>query len=570
MGRPPYSGSSAQHVLGRVVAGPPTPLNTSLRAPAPPELVRVCETAMARVADQRFDSADLLADAVDQWLDDTFKREQALRLTEQALMDVHRVQGLQEQAADKEADGNALLATVKSWQPEDDKVAGWALIDAARATAARAKAADIDIDQRLFAALRMAPDLPQAHAALLHRSHQRHRQAEQDGDLADAAIHEGAMRRHLQALPTQDPRRIASEAYLRGDGTLSLTTSPPGASVRLYRYTKHHRRLVETFERDLGTTPIVGEALPMGSYLCVLSHPDHDDVRYPVHIQRQEDWSTTAPGDVTPAQVMSPDDVYIPAGWFASGGDPDTFGSHPARRLWCDGLVIQRFQVTNHEFIAFLDDLVAQGRADEAMTHVPRERSSSEETLGAVLYGRTADGGFCLQVDADGDIWEPDWPVFHLDWHSARAYLTWLAEKTGKPWRLPGELEWEKAARGVDGRLFPWGDAFDPSWCCMHDSHQGRQLATTVDSYPTDASVYGVRGVAGGVRDWCADYEGVVDEQRVCVPKDEDAVTGNRRVRGGSWYGPARNCRLANRDRNLTGYRVPLNGFRGVYRPDER
>ena len=77
-------------------------------------------------------------------------------------------------------------------------------------------------------------------------------------------------------------------------------------------------------------------------------------------------------------------------------------------------------------------------------------------------------------ADLYQEQWLPEWPVVQVDWHGAAAYLAWWAERTGRPWRLPGELEWEKAARGIDGRFYPWGDFLDPSWCRMRDSARGR------------------------------------------------------------------------------------------------
>ncbi|MCB9676222.1 MAG: SUMF1/EgtB/PvdO family nonheme iron enzyme [Alphaproteobacteria bacterium] len=78
-----------------------------------------------------------------------------------------------------------------------------------------------------------------------------------------------------------------------------------------------------------------------------------------------------------------------------------------------------------------------------------------------------------------------------------RGYLAWLAERTGRPWRLPGELEFEKAARGVDGRYFPWGDQSDPAWSCMADSHRDERQPVSVDAFPVDCSVWGVRHLGG-------------------------------------------------------------------------
>src|SRR5690606_9188188 len=144
---------------------------------------------------------------------------------------------------------------------------------------------------------------------------------------------------------------------------------------------------------------------------------------------------------------LGADDVYVPAGWFESGGDIE--GALPRRRLWCDAAVLRRFPVTNRSYLAFLDDLLARGDEAAALRHVPRERAATEDAVGPMLYGREGDR-FVLRPDADGDVWLPDYPVLWIDWHSAAAYAAWEAERAGLPWRLPAELEWEKAARGVD------------------------------------------------------------------------------------------------------------------------
>ena len=70
-----------------------------------------------------------------------------------------------------------------------------------------------------------------------------------------------------------------------------------------------------------------------------------------------------------------------------------------------------------------------------------------------------------------------------VDWYGAHAYTRWLREVEGKAWRLPFELEWEKAARGTDGRFYPWGDYLDSSWLSMRESHAGRPMpASTIGS----------------------------------------------------------------------------------------
>jgi serine/threonine-protein kinase len=265
-----------------------------------------------------------------------------------------------------------------------------------------------------------------------------------------------------------------------------------------------------------------------------------------------------------PPEALDAGDCYVPAGWFVAGGDPKALNALPRHRLWCDGAVFRRFPVTNAQYIAFLDDLVSQGREEEALRHVPRERAGRAGEQGAMFWGY--DGGrFGLVPDAQGDMWHPDWPVMYVDWHGARAYATWYAAVNGRGWRLPFDPEWEKAVRGVDSRFYPWGDGFDPSWACMADSHAGRRLPSVVESYPVDESPYGVRGMAGNMEDWCADAwrdEGPQTDGR-CVVREE-ALDGasNRVFRGGGWYHAGSELRASYRNRGAPSSRSGHRGFR--------
>ena len=93
-----------------------------------------------------------------------------------------------------------------------------------------------------------------------------------------------------------------------------------------------------------------------------------------------------------------------------------------------------------------------------------------------------------------------DHPVTDLSWLDALALCRWLSRMTGRRYRLPTEAEWECAARGTDGRTFPWGEQFDPLHCNVRES--GLHTTTPVGAYPAGSSPYGVLDLSGNVWEW--------------------------------------------------------------------
>ncbi len=151
------------------------------------------------------------------------------------------------------------------------------------------------------------------------------------------------------------------------------------------------------------------------------------------------------------------------------------------------------------------------------------------------------------------------YPVCAVSGYEAHAYCRWLSAKTGKPYRLPTSKEWEKAARGTDGRIFPWGDEWRPDACNWlgGNGNSVRGLAP-VGSYENGQSQYGCFDMAGNVQEWCGDDW--ID------PRRPEIKTGYKNFRGGhfrSSFPRWMRCAWSGGDSPELGQVLwPVNGFR--------
>ena len=189
--------------------------------------------------------------------------------------------------------------------------------------------------------------------------------------------------------------------------------------------------------------------------------------------------------------------IFIPEGEFLMGSDKskDNLAYNdelPQRKVYLDGYWIYKHEVTVARYRKFCQ---ATGK------QMPK---------------------------SPGWGWQDNHPILNVTWHDAVAYCKWAGVE------LPTEAQWEKAARGTDGRIYPWGDKWDASKCNNYNT--GPKQTTPVGSYPQGDSPYGVMDMSGNVYEWCADwYDG---KYYASAPNrnPQGPSSGQTRVlRGGSW-----------------------------------
>jgi formylglycine-generating enzyme required for sulfatase activity len=234
-----------------------------------------------------------------------------------------------------------------------------------------------------------------------------------------------------------------------------------------------------------------------------------------------------------PAMAAAPDDmVLVPAGEFTMGspeGDPD---EKPAHKVQISAFFMDKFEVTVKQYAAFLQ---------ESGGDRPAEWKTMNKTA------------------------NQNRPVMGVDWAEAARYCKWAGK------RLPTEAEWEKAARGTDGRLYPWGN--DPP-TPLHANYgkkewNNHEALVPVGTLEAGKSPYGVYDMAGNVWEWVSDwYDHDYYKQSPSEGPTGPRTGGFKVIRGGSWNTSARNLRAADRYFDPPSFRsqyVP--GFRCAKTP---
>jgi len=238
-----------------------------------------------------------------------------------------------------------------------------------------------------------------------------------------------------------------------------------------------------------------------------------------------------------PALAASGYMVRVPAGAFTMGSDQGPADERPAHRVDLAAYSIDRFPVTNAQFAEFLNRAGTRNAAGVRLF----DDDDPDARVHRVGANWTADNGY------------ENHPAVEVTWTGARDYCAWRGK------RLPTEAEWEKAARGTDGRRFPWGNS-PPDRARAQHSARFNETAP-VDAFPGGASPYGVLGMAGNAWEWVSSaYRPYPYDAR---DGREDAKAGPvRGTRGGGHDSPAGEITATQRGRTLS--RNPASGHHNI------
>ncbi len=220
--------------------------------------------------------------------------------------------------------------------------------------------------------------------------------------------------------------------------------------------------------------------------------------------------------------------IQIPAGLFLRGTDVGGFDERPPREIFLDAFQIDRYEVTNFQYAQFAS----------AVGHRKAGPPSRYAKNIARMRG-------------------PNQPAVYVSWDDAAAYCQWKGK------RLPTEAEWEKAMRGTDGRLWPWGNVEQldgANWARVND---GYEASAPVGTFKADVSPYGVMDGAGNVMEWVEDwysegyYKGSSEKN---PPSPEHGVY--RVLRGGGYTTTGGDLRVTSRSKMVPDFRDETIGFR--------
>lgn len=217
--------------------------------------------------------------------------------------------------------------------------------------------------------------------------------------------------------------------------------------------------------------------------------------------------------------------VLIPVGEFTMGSDKGDDDEQPIHKVFLDSFYLDKFEVTNGRFAKFVEAI------------------QSEPPWGF--------------ADKETPVLRPDQPVRWVNWMDAIGYCLWAGK------RLPTEAEWEKAARGTDGRAYPWGNDPPTPAHAVFGLKEGSDTVSAIGNRDKGKSPYGVHDLAGNLYEWTTDWYDEEFYSKIPAINPRGPAEGTAKVqRGGSYINGAYRLRSSFRTKGDPTEHDPNVGFR--------
>jgi serine/threonine protein kinase/formylglycine-generating enzyme required for sulfatase activity len=310
--------------------------------------------------------------------------------------------------------------------------------------------------------------------------------AEADGQLREVNTRierwGGALRPEARAFLLDARKRV------EGAGVLDMVESPGVAEVMVFSVDEHDPRFTQgDMVSRVHTFPKRIDPIEKGSYIMEVVLESGSKIPYPVFIGHGEHKQIQLDIPAAIPEGMA----FVPGGSFFYGGEESRF--YRRHRIALKGFFIKQCEVTFAEYIEFWKTLDV-GLKQKYVGRIQFEESERE---------------FHVAWDADGNLLDdrlkPNFPVVGITREAGTAYCAWLSKQKTATVRLPTAEEWEKAARGVDGRRYVWGNGLDVRLALTKKNGRGKRkhpfLAPPGSFRLTDVSIYNVYDMAGNVRE---------------------------------------------------------------------
>ena len=389
----------------------------------------------------RLPSSRFIADAIDIYLDGERERAERERDAASYTAAGDAARGafvlLDRESRRLKEEAESELEVIPKWDQGERKAEAWGKLSRARTMAAEAAHALARSEAAFGRALARIEGYGVARKGLAALYFRQFEEAEAQGEPE-------RMVQYLDLARAYDDGELA--LALADEGELIVRTANAGERVEIARYEPSGLLLKLGKPRVVANGPV---RLPSGSYLVTASRRGRE-LRYPIVLRRALRCTLT----------LSLPDREVPGDLCIVPGGP--FLGLDRRGVQVGGFAIARFPVTLREYTKFLDAVV-----DETERRARTPRPTGSDAYGVliergrwVLAEDSVEGAGLERIRGR----EMDLPVTDISWYDALAYAEWLAKNTGLPYRIPSDVEWEKAMRGADGRAFPMGNRIDPSF----------------------------------------------------------------------------------------------------------